>query len=161
MAIETDAFVSARCRYREAMGESDLPVLIYDGSCGFCSNAAKWVERHAPVGSLLVRPSQEFTDLELDSLGITRAQAMRSVWWIRSPLHLEADAAIAAALRRCHWPWRLAGILIASVPMRWVAPFAYKIVARHRHHLPGGGARCASPHGAGKPPSSFDGASSG
>ena len=45
--------------------------------------------------------------------------------------------------------WRAAGAVLGAPPLAWVAPPVYRLVAEHRHELPGGTAACALPPRAG------------
>lgn len=122
-----------------------LPALLYDGDCAFCSSCARFVERRIPTGAT-VQPWQ-WTDL--GALGVTTAEVDAAVVWVSSPAHrTSGPQAIADLLRSStrRW-WRAAGALLSPPPVRWVAGFAYRWVARNRHRMPGGTAACSLPAG--------------
>lgn len=116
-----------------------LGVLVYDGDCGFCTRSATWLEHHA--GSLAVVPWQR---ADLASLGLTEAQCQEAVQLVLDGRISSGGRAVALALADCRQPYRAVGRVLG---LRAVAPIverAYRVVAAHRHRLPGGTATCAS-----------------
>jgi predicted DCC family thiol-disulfide oxidoreductase YuxK len=75
--------------------------VIFDGECGFCTRSAGWLRRLDRRGLVDMRPLQG-RDV-LASAGLSREQAMASVWWLgsdgRRARGAEAvNAALSAAL---------------------------------------------------------------
>jgi predicted DCC family thiol-disulfide oxidoreductase YuxK len=123
-------------------------LLLYDGACGFCHAAVRFVLARdrkrvfdfatlqggvaadvlAPFGG---RPADLATFLVLED---HRGSAPRL--WSRS------DAALLIA-RELGMPWRAAAPL-RLVPRAWRDPL-YDLVARHRHRLPGAADTCVVP----------------
>lgn len=112
--------------------------LIFDGDCAFCSSSARWLTaRFAPGGSCA--PWQR---MDLRSAGLSEADVASQVWWIDEGSKVGGADAIARALQSCRGPWPAVGRMLGSA---LVVPFArplYRLIARHRHRLPGGTAAC-------------------
>ncbi len=122
-------------------------VLIYDGDCGFCTSSASWLMRvmSAPGGfasddSVVVAPWQS---LDLDEFGLTEENVTTAAYWVDpdGSLH-RGHYGIAKALRFGGKPWSLAGAVIASPAMAWLAGPTYALIAKNRHRLPGSTDAC-------------------
>jgi predicted DCC family thiol-disulfide oxidoreductase YuxK len=119
------------------------PVLFYDGSCGLCASALRFILRHERTNVL------QFASLQ-GALGRAlleqqpELRAVDSVVLVEKlgakPLTKSAAAlAVAAQLRM---PWRLVR-LFRAVP-RGVGDALYDLIARHRHQV-WPGEQCAVP----------------
>ena len=127
---------------RHARQRSASPVLIYDGSCGFCTRAAQWLSRHADESAIDLRSSQDMSTRQLADLGLTTDQVNSSVWWIAGGASLNGHEAIGAALRNCRPGWKYLGQLIDVFPFHQFAPSTYRVIAHYRHLLPGATPAC-------------------
>ncbi len=118
-----------------------LPVVIFDGECGFCTTSARWLSRWVVKdGSTSVAPWQH---LDLDRLGLSEDQCRTSVQWVgRDGQVASGHEAIAATLRSGHLIWRPVGALLVAPGVSWLAGRAYSWVAAHRYALPGGTPAC-------------------
>lgn len=118
-----------------------LPVLVFDGDCGFCTTSARFLERRiVSGGSVLVAPWQR---LDLDQLGLTQDQCREAVQWVGENGQVASGhAAIAATLRAGHPVWRPVGALLVAPGFSWLAARVYSWVAGHRYALPGGTPAC-------------------
>jgi predicted DCC family thiol-disulfide oxidoreductase YuxK len=115
-------------------------LLVFDGDCGFCTTAVRWLERNLPV--MPVAKPYQWTDL--DALGLTTAEASARVWLITDSHQYGGHLAVSALLR--HQPsllWRFAGWMLATPPFSLAAAAGYSLIARYRHLLPGGTPACA------------------
>ena len=115
--------------------------LIYDGDCGFCSAAARWVDRRLGEGYRVV-PSQQ---ADLHVLGLTDDDVARSVWWIDPDgRRWDEHRGIAQALGALGGPWPWLGRLLTLRPMGPPARWIYRRVAHNRHRLrrPGASPTC-------------------
>ena len=123
-----------------------IPILIYDGDCGFCTRSARWIESHWRPGTARVVAAQDLDDATLAAHGLTRADVTEAAWWIGSDGGARrGDRAIAAALRAAPgWPNPI-GRALTLPGIRSVAPTGYALVARVRHRLPGATEACAAP----------------
>lgn len=117
-------------------GLGPVPILLYDGACGFCAGSVQFVLRHertrvlrfAPLDGAIAREVRtawpdacaEDTMMLLDGSG--------------SRPRLRSDAALGVAALM-GGPWRLAAI--ARVVPRRLRDAVYDFVARHRHRLAG------------------------
>jgi predicted DCC family thiol-disulfide oxidoreductase YuxK len=128
-----------------------LPVLVYDGDCGFCSTSVRWLQSRFPRTFSAV-PYQR-TDLDL--LGLTERECHERVQWIgdaAAPVTTrESGARAVGALLGAGGAarggpvgtaYRAAGGLTRVPPTSWAASGVYALVARNRHRLPGGTPTC-------------------
>jgi predicted DCC family thiol-disulfide oxidoreductase YuxK len=118
----------------------ELPLLIFDGDCGFCTwsvrQARRWVQPRARI--------EPWQLLDLDSLGLTSEQCCESVYWVSGQASvLNAGRAVAAVLKSGRAPWPAVGRLMDVRPLRPVVNRAYYLVASYRHRLPGATPACA------------------
>jgi predicted DCC family thiol-disulfide oxidoreductase YuxK len=124
------------------MGITTAPLLVYDGDCSFCTTCARWIAASWRSPAQAVAWQQLDAD-QLDSLGLTLDEVRDAAWWIdgeggRSRGHL----AIARALQAGQG-WRaVAGRILLVPPFRWLGAWAYPLIARWRHRLPGGTPAC-------------------
>jgi predicted DCC family thiol-disulfide oxidoreductase YuxK len=113
------------------------PLLLYDGTCGFCAASVQFVLRHESQQNLRFAPLEGRTAAELRGRHPQLAGVDSLVWVDGVGLAAErvlvrSDAVLAAAryLGR-HWRLLGAGRLIP----RRVRDSLYDLVARHRHRL--------------------------
>jgi predicted DCC family thiol-disulfide oxidoreductase YuxK len=118
------------------------PLLLYDGTCGFCGATVRFVLRHDRRGTVRFAT--------LDSRAAARVIGRHpelahvdSVVWVEpagpdSPetVAVRSDAVVRVA-RYLGGPWAV-GRVAALLPHAW-RDRAYDWVARHRHRLPGAG----------------------
>ena len=103
----------------------NLPVVIYDGNCGFCFDCVQWVKRQTEVVAVA---SQSIMPADY---GVTREQCEISVVVINGGQIYFAAAAVSFLLSECgHWlgSWllRVSGGLGEA---------GYRYVANHRSGL--------------------------
>ncbi len=118
------------------------PALIYDGDCGFCTTAVRWLEKNLPA--MPETAPYQWADLSVYGLSLDQAQAR--VWLVHNGRRHGGAAAVAALFR--HQPshgLRLLGWLGAVWPWSVLADVVYRIVARYRYRLPGGTPACRLP----------------
>lgn len=119
---------------------AERPVLIYDGDCGFCQRSADLARRVHPG-----LHSQTYQQTDLAALGVTEARATREVLWADAAGRVSGGAqAVSRVLIDAGQPWAAAGWLLRVPPLSGLAAVVYRLVARHRHQLPGGTAACAA-----------------
>ncbi|MGW5645514.1 thiol-disulfide oxidoreductase DCC family protein [Saccharopolyspora sp. NPDC003752] len=120
---------------------ADLPVLIYDGDCGFCTRSVRLAER-LPV-RMRILPWQE---ADLAALRTTSDRARHEVLWVaRSGRVFGGAAAVAELLKNCRAPWPVLGLLMSAPVLRLLAEWAYRWVAANRYRLPGATPACQLP----------------
>jgi predicted DCC family thiol-disulfide oxidoreductase YuxK len=104
--------------------------LVYDGDCGICHASTRLLERAGCVAVMV--PSQEW----LVSYPQETERAAASVLLVAADgTILEAEVAVAGALRLSRWPlpWLASFILLPGI--RPVAHRVYTLVAAHRRKL--------------------------
>jgi predicted DCC family thiol-disulfide oxidoreductase YuxK len=112
----------------------NLPVLVFDGGCGFCTRSANWIERRLPASAgASVQPWQR---LDLHALDLSAKDVARYAWWVEAGhIRRRGHHAIAAALRAVGGAWGVVGRVIDIPPVSWLAAGAYRLVASNRHRL--------------------------
>lgn len=118
-----------------------LPVLIFDGTCGFCTSCATWIRTRLRTDATVV-PWQTLGERGLAGLGLAVDDVEAAAWWVdldgsRYGGHRSIAKAMIAT-----GGWR--AILGRAMLLRVVSPVAeviYRLVARNRHRLPG--SQCA------------------
>jgi len=130
-------------------------MLIYDGDCAFCQRCVDLGARVLPAP---VR-AEPCALVDVDAVGLTPDQVRQAAWWVGQDGTLRrGHRAVAQVLRaQPRWSWRFGGWLIDHPPVSWVAAAVYALVARYRHRLPGGTARCRLPADPPARPRSADG----
>jgi predicted DCC family thiol-disulfide oxidoreductase YuxK len=120
------------------------PILLYDGSCGFCSTSVQFVLRHDRLGTLRFAAIQSpFSERVLAQHPELRG--VDSVVWV-DPVKGQVLTRSAAGLRIAAYlggMWRLA--LILRIVPRPIRDWGYDLVARHRHLLIGRATQCLVP----------------
>lgn len=118
-----------------------LPLLIYDGDCGFCTRSV-WLVERLPV-RCDVAPWQE---TDLGAFGVNEARARDEVMWIAPDGRVFGGAsAVAELLKHCAMPWRLLGWVLSAPLIRTLAALVYRWVAANRSRLPGVTPACHLP----------------
>ncbi len=121
----------------------DGPVLVFDGDCAFCTTTARWAA--ARLGERArVMSFQALGDDGLAALGLEPTQVQAAAWWVdRSGGRRERAArAVGRALLTIGGGYAVPGALALVPPTSWLAAGTYRLVARHRHRLPGGTPAC-------------------
>jgi len=126
----------------DAPAAGERPLLLYDGTCGFCARGVRFVLEHervrrtlrfarleGPIGRELTRRRPELASV--DSM----------IWYVRGDdgkpeLVLVKSAAALEIARYLGGVWAVLGALGRAVP-RVVGDAVYDFVARHRHRIAG------------------------
>ena len=124
------------------------PVLLYDGTCGFCAESVQLVLRHDR------RKTLRFASLQGElgraiRIAHPELDAVDSMVWVdRDPaggtsrVLVRSDAGLRIAGYLGGW-WRLA--IIGRLVPRVARDGIYGLIARHRHRLVGSGPTCLVP----------------
>jgi len=121
---------------------AELPLLIFDGDCAFCSSSVRFGQRHI---KRLAR-AEPYQFLELDAFGLTAEQCNAAVQFVAVGGRVyAAHDAVSMVLRGAGKGWWLLGSLMQLPGIHWLSGVVYRWVARNRHRLPGGTAACALP----------------
>ena len=112
------------------------PILLYDGTCGFCAASVQFVLRHEHSHVLKFAPLEGAIGHEVRAAwpDMAAADTMILLDGTAGRPRLRSDAALAVA-SLMGGPWRLAAI--ARLVPRRLRDAVYDLVARHRHHLTG------------------------
>jgi predicted DCC family thiol-disulfide oxidoreductase YuxK len=118
-------------------------VLIYDGDCQFCQLSLEFGIRHMKTFPSYVA----FQKIDPALFGLTIEQVRAQIWLVRSADNVNSSigghlAAAAILQMQGNLFYRLAGLLMKTPPISWVAKLAYGWIARNRHRLPGGSRTC-------------------
>jgi predicted DCC family thiol-disulfide oxidoreductase YuxK len=121
--------------------------VIYDGDCGFCTWTAQHGQRLLPA-EVTVQPWQQS---DLPAFGLTEDAARRAVQWVPTVGGRQATGgrpqagyrAVASWLIASRLPWSILGRLLLIPPVSWVAAGVYRVIAAHRHRIPGPWHACA------------------
>jgi predicted DCC family thiol-disulfide oxidoreductase YuxK len=105
----------------------------FDGECPLCLRSRAWCVARDPDTRLEFRDFQSVPD---DELPVPREKLASAMWVRDHDGQLLGGYAgwrrILADLPR----WRWFSVLAGMVPLRWLGPPAYRIVARWRHLVP-------------------------
>lgn len=116
-----------------------MEMLLYDADCAFCTRSARIGMRFGLRAQIMPMQSVDLVGLGID---IDRAQREIPSVGARGAVSYGA-LAIADALSTGNALCRTVSTLMRSWPIRQVANGVYRLVARNRHHLPGGTPACA------------------
>ena len=124
------------------------PVLLYDGTCGFCADSVQLVLRHDRRQTLRFASLQGAFGREVRARHPELSRADTVAW-----LEPAASGHPERLLLRSDAALRVAGYLggwfhltrVAAVLPRRLRDAAYDLVARHRHQLSGDGPSCLVP----------------
>ncbi len=120
---------------------AQLPVLIFDGDCAFCSSSARLL-RKITQNKIALEPYQF---LNLKDYDLTEEQTSKSVYFVTKSETFSAAKAIAKCLMAAKTPWSIAGFLMNIPVVISIAELVYVLVAKNRHRLPGGTPECSLP----------------
>jgi predicted DCC family thiol-disulfide oxidoreductase YuxK len=134
----------------------DVPWIIYDGDCAFCTSSAHWLagRLHRPKGPNARLVPWQFTDLA--ALGTTAERTRREALWISPDGTIDGGAAAFAEwLKFRGGAYGIVGRVLDLPVIRALAAAVYGVIAKNRHRMPGGSPACALP------PDGFDPAQPG
>lgn len=112
----------------------DVPVLIFDGECGFCRRSVRVMTeriRNHPV-------ALPWQSLDLRAHGLTEEECSAAVHYVdkRARVHAGADA-VARVLIEAGFPWSVAGRTMCIPGVIHVCRAAYRWVANNRSRFRG------------------------
>ena len=114
----------------------DGPILLYDGTCGVCSEAVQWVLKHERVHSLRFAPVESAVGGELRALAGIGADVDSMLWTELREGRVHAEIRSAAMLRVVGYvggPWRFLTAL-RFVPA-FVRDAGYRAFAKLRYRI--------------------------
>jgi len=113
------------------------PMLVYDGSCGFCSRSVQFILRHERRRDLLFVPRDSPLGKELRR--DFHLEAVESMLWIANGEAAIESSAVLNAARYLGGFWSVlasAGSLVPSALRNW----GYRLIARNRRRAHGAAA---------------------
>ncbi len=125
------------------MSDGSGGIVLFDGTCGFCEGAVRFIARRDPQGHFRFAPSQwPQAQAALEARGLTREAARSLVLIEGDEVYLRSDASLRIAAHLTA-PWRWARVLLwVPVPIR---DGVYRVVAAIRHRLAGTSNACELP----------------
>jgi len=113
-------------------------LLIFDGDCGFCTNAARKFGLLVDA-AVTIEPWQA---LDLADYGLTEQEVSTAAYWVQDGHNYRGADAVAHGLRVCGQPWATFGRLLGVPPFIWLARALYPVIAKYRYRLPGSSDAC-------------------
>lgn len=106
-------------------------VVLFDGTCGFCTRCVRWARERDPAGRLA--PTANQVPGVTDRYGLSRADVDRSVWVIDAGGRRASGAvAVNEVLSALGGAYRVLSWLLGARPVTWLEERAYLWVAAHR-----------------------------
>jgi predicted DCC family thiol-disulfide oxidoreductase YuxK len=121
------------------MTQAPVPVIVYDGDCGFCTSSIRWAR--ARIRALpAARPFQSF---DVATVGLTRQDCERAVAFVdaQGSIHW-GSRAVARILVGSGGAWSLLGRVMSVPGIRGLSAVTYRTIANNRHRLPGSTSSC-------------------
>lgn len=117
----------------------ELPILIYDGDCAFCSSSIRALRRLVPRGPKTV--PYQWSDL--NALGLTEKECEDAVQFVDLDSAKSSGAtAFANYFIRTNFPIRYLGYFMKLPVISFVSRIVYSWIAKNRYKLPGGTPAC-------------------
>ncbi|MBA2355167.1 MAG: DUF393 domain-containing protein [Acidobacteria bacterium] len=128
-----------------AGASAQTPIVIFDGDCGFCQRAIRFIHRHDAVGHFRFAARQSPAGIRLLGESGSGVAPNSLVLVDDAGTWLRSDGVLRIAAR-LDWPWSLAraGLLVP----RGVRDLAYRGVAAIRHRISQRLPACALPDAA-------------
>lgn len=119
-----------------------LPLLIYDGDCGFCQKSARLAQVWSN-GRITITAWQDIPQ-QMQELGLTNADGMDQAWFVDENGRLTGGAAAVNAVLSSIW-WARPFTWLVRLPfIRQIENKVYRWVADNRTRLPGSTPQCNS-----------------
>ncbi len=124
----------------------DIPWVIFDGDCSFCTSSVRWLSRRFSRGDGRDPRLVPWQCTDLGLLGTTQERTEHEALWVTPDGKIFGGGqAFAQWLRYRPGPLRLLGRLMALPVIRTVVAGVYRLVANNRSLMPGGTPACALP----------------
>jgi predicted DCC family thiol-disulfide oxidoreductase YuxK len=118
------------------------PLLVYDGSCGFCARSVQFILRHERRHDLKFVPRD--SDLGKDLRRQFHLEAIESMLWIADGKAETESGAVLNAAKYVGGIWSFLGTLGSLIPAP-LRNWAYRLIARNRRRLSSGTTTCLVP----------------
>jgi predicted DCC family thiol-disulfide oxidoreductase YuxK len=124
------------------LAANSQPILVYDGSCGFCSRAVQFILRHERRHDLLFVPRD--SALGQDLRRNCRLEAVESLLWIANGEAAIESSAVLQAARYLGGVWSALATIGSLIPAT-LRNWGYRVIARNRRRLSGSVQSCLVP----------------
>lgn len=118
------------------------PLLVYDGSCGFCARSVQFILGHERRHDLKFVPRD--SELGKDLRRRFRLEAVESMLWIADGRAFTESNATLHAAKYVGGFWGFLGTIGSLVPAP-LRNWAYRLIARNRRRLSSGMKSCLVP----------------
>jgi predicted DCC family thiol-disulfide oxidoreductase YuxK len=121
---------------------SSVPVLIFDGDCGFCTTTANWIKKNSKV-ALEIAPYQW---TELGQYGLTAEEAAAKVQVVVGDKVFAGHYCMSKLLLiQPNILLKLVGAVMVLPGLDSISAKVYEWIAANRQKLPGGTPACKLP----------------
>ncbi|SCX08019.1 Predicted thiol-disulfide oxidoreductase YuxK, DCC family [Candidatus Aquiluna sp. UB-MaderosW2red] len=117
----------------------DMPILIFDGDCAFCSSSVRVLRRM--IGSKRIH-TQPYQRLEPALYGLSEKECSEALRFVSERGKFQGSEAVAQVLIESKTPWLIAGRILNLPIISSLANLTYKKIAANRDKLPGGTPEC-------------------
>ncbi len=118
---------------------SELPLLIFDGDCAFCTTCANFARDRLGDRAGVAA----WQTLDLTSFRLVESDVTSAAYWIDADRRAyRGHRAVAQAATAMGGVYRLLGMLIEFAPLRPIAAGVYRLIANNRHAMPGATDAC-------------------
>lgn len=126
----------------ESQMNSSVPVLIFDGDCGFCTTTANWIKKNSKV-ALEIAPYQW---TELGQYGLTTEEAAAKVQVVVGDKVFAGHYCMSKLLLiQPNILLKLVGAVMVLPGLDSISARVYEWIAANRQKLPGGTPACKLP----------------
>lgn len=108
--------------------------IVFDGGCGICLRAARFVARRN-MRHTLTFISYHQPDFPDKMPHISKAQAEKSIWVLRNNQKFHKIGALSMILRELRFPWPIVGWVLIIPVIRQSASGIYSLIAKNRHRI--------------------------
>src|SRR5437868_5606246 len=125
---------------RQQLDAQQPPMLVYDGSCGFCSRSVQFILRHERRHDLLFVPRESELGKELRREH--KMEAVESMLWIQGGQVFAESGAVLKAATYLGGMW--SGLAaVGSLCPSFLLNGIYKLIAKNRRRISSGLQRSA------------------
>ena len=114
--------------------DGDRPIVIFDGSCGFCSSLVTFILRHDKTGELLFSPNSSPYGIDLLNRHKLLQQSAHTIVVVTKDAALTQSDAVALIASNLTFPYSIIRH-IRYIPRR-IRDLGYRAVAAIRAYLP-------------------------
>ncbi len=126
-------------RVSPSRSKTDEPVVLFDGDCGLCNAAVRWIARsdsarefgYAPLGSRAAAQRLSAVSEPGPDIGVESTRRPDAVAFVQGDRVAFGWAALVAIARRLPFPRSVLGRLLALVPDA-MGDALYRFVAKRR-----------------------------